>query len=458
MNFDFNPPRTSLLKPSRTTLRIVLPLLLLAGIGGLLWLTPHTLASKPLQASKTMQDVKPVQATNTLQVVNETVAVPMEPEVQREVVQGVVQPGDTITALFKHVFTPQQIHNLSQKCKKVFPLSQLRAGQNYQLTLAGGAFEKLEYDIDQDDQLIVSQGEEGFEVSRTPIPYTVREEVVSGTIETNLFDAVVSSGESETLAINLGDIFAWDIDFIRDIRPGDSFKALVEKRFRKGDAAGYGEILAASFTNQGETVQAYLYKDGDRRAVYYDENGKSLRKAFLRAPLAFRRISSGFSLRRFHPITKTWKAHPAIDYVAPTGTPIMAIGNGTITRIGRNKNNGKFIKLSHNNGMQSLYLHMSRFGKNMKSGKRVSQGQTIGYVGSTGLATGPHLCFRMYKGRRPINPARLKTASAAPVSKANMATFKDSITPLIARLKSESPAAISLTAAGIPTQTETARN
>ncbi len=352
---------------------------------------------------------------------------PEVPEIRREVVQGAVQPGDTITSMLGHLFTPQEIHNLGQECKEVFPLSKLCAGQNYRLSLLEGSFESLEYDIDQEDQLIIRQGEDGLEISRKPIPYTVREEVVSGTIMANLFDAVVSSGESEILAINLADIFAWDIDFIRDIQAGDTFQALVEKRYRDGQPSGYGRILAATFTNRGEKFHAYLHKDGNRRTAYYDQNGKSLRKAFLKAPLSFSRISSGFTLRRFHPISKTWKAHPAIDYAAPTGTPIMATGDGIISKIGYTKYNGNFIKLRHSNGMDSLYLHMSRFAKNMKSGKRVTQGQVIGYVGSTGLATGPHLCFRMTQNGKPINPTKLKTASAEPISKAGMAAFKEAI-------------------------------
>jgi murein DD-endopeptidase MepM/ murein hydrolase activator NlpD len=368
-------------------------------------------------------------------VANQPSTVRTIPEIRREVVRAAVLPGDTITSLLGDHFTPQEIHELARECKSIFPLSKLSAGQGYRLSLLNGAFESLEYDIDRNDQLIIRQGEQGFEVDRKPIPYDVREEVISATIVASLFDAVVSHGESEALAVNLADIFAWDIDFIRDIQSGDSFQVLVEKRFRDGVPAGYGKILAASFTNRGEKFQAFLYKDGDRRAAYFDEEGKSLRKAFLKAPVAFSRISSGFTMRRFHPISKTWKAHPAIDYAAPTGTPIMAIGNGTISKIGRSKYNGNFIKLNHNNGMESLYLHMSRFAKNMRAGKRVSQGETIGYVGSTGLATGPHLCFRMYKGGKPFNPNKLKSVAAAPVSKNNLADYKTSIAPLLARLE-----------------------
>ena len=158
-------------------------------------------------------------------------------------------------------------------------------------------------------------------------------------------------------------------------------------------------------------------------------------KAFLRAPLSFTRISSGYSLHRFHPITKTWKAHPAIDYAAPVGTPIKTVGDGTIYEIGYNRFNGNYIKIRHNNGYVSIYLHMCRFSRGMRRYKRVSQGQVIGYVGATGLATGPHLCFRMRKNGAPINPNKIKSAAAAPISKKHLSEFESSIRPLIADLR-----------------------
>ncbi len=441
MNNDFNPPRTSLVQRTRSNRRFMLPLLLLAVLGGLFLLSNRQPTGQSSHAvAKTVPEIAAI------------------PEVKRELVKGAIQPGETITSLLGHVFTPQQIHNLNKQCKEVFPLSKLCAGQDYRLALIDGAFERFEYDIDNEEQLIILQNEEGFDISRTAIPYTVEQQVISGTITSSLFGAVLATGESETLAINLADIFAWDIDFIRDIQSGDSFQVLVEKRFREGKQAGYGRILAATFANRGETFQAYLFKDGKQHAAYYDEQGKSLRKAFLKAPLAFSRISSGFTLRRFHPITKTWKAHPAIDYAAPTGTPIKAIGDGVIIRIGRTKHNGNFIKLRHSNGMQSLYLHMNGFARKMRQGKRVAQGQVIGYVGMTGLATGPHLCFRMYKNGRPINPARLKSTPTAPVSKANMAEYKTTIAPLVARLNDSPPAATQLATAESQTASETAKN
>jgi murein DD-endopeptidase MepM/ murein hydrolase activator NlpD len=263
----------------------------------------------------------------------------------------------------------------------------------------------------------------------------VETDLIRGTITSSLFEAVAESGETPELTMSLADIFAWDIDFIRDIRVGDSFQALVEKRFRDGSPAGYGRILAAEFTNQGTTYRAFLYQDGNNRPSYYDGEGNSVRKAFLRAPLAFSRISSGFTMRRYHPVTKTWKAHPAIDYAAPKGTPIKTVGDGTIIKKGYTKYNGNYIKIRHNNSYETLYLHMSGFAKGISQGKRVLQGQTIGYVGSTGLATGPHLCFRMYNNGSPVNPNKVRAKAAPPVSKERMAEFKTSIARFLAWLE-----------------------
>jgi murein DD-endopeptidase MepM/ murein hydrolase activator NlpD len=359
---------------------------------------------------------------------------PPVPEIHREMVRGEIAPGDTLTALLGKFFSPQELYTLGQQSKPIFPLTGICAGQDYRLCTADGEFERFEYDIDQDEQLIISRDADEFSIERIPIPYTTEVDRVRGVINSSMFEAVTGIGESDVLAMNLADIFAWDIDFILDIRKGDSFQVLVEKRFREGKPAGYGRILAAEFTNQGHSFQAVLYQDGDKRADYYDADGESLRKAFLKAPLSFSRISSGFTLRRFHPITKTWKAHPAIDYAAPRGTPIKTVGDGVIIKKGYTRGNGNYVKIRHNSSYETLYLHMSKFGRGIKKGGRVSQGQTIGYVGSTGLATGPHLCFRMYKNGSAVNPQRVKAPSAAPVAKANREHFKAEAATILARL------------------------
>ncbi len=351
--------------------------------------------------------------------------------------KGIVKRGHTISHLLDDYLTSRQIYQVSQQSKKIYSLSKLNAGQPYKLVTLDDQFDSFLYDIDENEQLLILLQDDTFEISRIPIPYEINNEVVKGSISSNLFNAVDKIGEKPELAINLAEIFAWDIDFILDIRKGDSFQAIVEKRFREGKPAGYGRILAAEFINQAQKYQAVLYKDGNIKADYYDAEGNNLRKAFLKAPLSFTRISSGFTMKRFHPITRTWKSHPAIDYVAPTGTPIKTVGDGTVTRKGYTKGNGKFAEIRHTNGYSTIYLHMSRFARGLRKGKRVTQGQVIGYVGSTGLATGPHLCFRMRKQGRPVNPNRVRVPSAPAVSNQNMDDFLAIAAPLLAQLENE---------------------
>ena len=358
---------------------------------------------------------------------------PQPVEVNREFITGEIKSGDTLTGLLGAYLTSQNIHNLNKQCKKIFPLSRITTGQPYRITLVDGNIKSFEYDINPEKQLIITSELDGFSVDKKLIEYDIEIELVKGTITTSLFEAITEIGEQPELAMNLAGIFAWDIDFILDIRSGDQFQALVEKRSREGKPAGYGQILAAEFTNQSENYRAFLFSDGDRPESYYDENGDNVRKLFLKAPLSFSHISSGFTRRRLHPVTKTWKSHPAIDYAAPYGTPIKAVGDGTIIKISKDKYNGRHIKIRHNSTYQTLYLHMNKFAKGITKGKKVYQGEVIGYVGSTGLATGPHLCFRMYKNGNTVNPNKVKTRSAEPVSEVNKTAYLSTIEPLFAR-------------------------
>ena len=418
MDYDFHPPKSTMANRRKASPRWRFWLLLL-----LLLVLIIPLSLRPSVTSTEANTAAPAAP-----------APPPLPEIRKEVIEGTIAPGDTATALFSNFLTAADLHSLGLQSKAIYPLSRLTAGQPYRLSLIDDTFERFEYDIDRDEQLIITRADGGYRIKRVPIPYKTTTEVVRGTIDSSLFEAVTGIGESDVLAMNLADIFAWDIDFILDIRKGDSFEALVEKRYRDGQPAGLGRILAAKFNNQGTTFLAVFFQDGDKSPDYYDEKGQSLRKAFLKAPLSFSRISSGFTMRRFHPITKTWKAHPAIDYAAPTGTPIMSVGDGTIIKKGYTRGNGNYVKIRHNNSYETLYLHMKGFAKGIAEGKRVTQGQTIGYVGSTGLATGPHLCFRMYKNGSAVNPNKVKVASADPVSKKNRTEFDALTGELLARL------------------------
>lgn len=357
---------------------------------------------------------------------------------KKEIVEKMIEPGETASHLFSSCLLVPEIYALDDACRKVFPLTRLRAGQPCRIHLTDGAFEKFVYEIDAQDQLEITRGDAGFEVKKIPIAYATEEEVVRAVIRLSLFGAVAEAGEAADLAVALAGIFAWDVDFIRDIREGDSFSVLVEKRLRDGKFATYGRILAAEFRNQGETYRAYLFTDEKGSPAYYNEEGKSLRKAFLKAPLAFSRISSGFTQRRFHPVLKTYRPHPAIDYAAPTGTPIHTVADGVVIQKAFNKYNGNYVRVRHNNSFETLYNHMSRFASGLRVGSRVSQGQTIGHVGATGLATGPHLDFRLYKNGTPINPLTIRAIASAPVSSKRFAEFQALVKSCNPRLEADS--------------------
>ena len=362
---------------------------------------------------------------------------PAEPEIRQRIITGSIAQGETLSLLFGRFVPAQEVHGLVEKVRPYFKPRDLCAGQPFEVCLTEDKFDRFAYDINRDEQLIITRQGDGYEVRRTPIPYEIKVERVRGVINSSLFETINSIGEEDSLALLLADIFAYDVDFILDIRAGDSFQALVEKRYRNGKPAGYGKLLAAEFTNQGETFQAILFRDGSRPEAYYAPDGKSRRQQFLRAPLEFSRISSGFTMRRFHPIAKSWRAHPAIDYAAPTGTPIRSVGDGTVIAKGFSGGNGNYVKIRHSNGYETMYLHMSRHGK-ISQGKRVAQGQVIGYVGSTGLATGPHLCFRMTRNGAPVNPHKVRSIAADPISRGNLAVFMAQAATMLAQMSDRS--------------------
>jgi murein DD-endopeptidase MepM/ murein hydrolase activator NlpD len=354
-----------------------------------------------------------------------------------KIIKGVVQNGDTATSLLKNHLTLKSIYEIDLQSTDIFSLTRIRKGQPYKIILQDGNLIGFEYAINKEDKLVIHCKNETFSINIEPIKYDIKIHIVSSTISYSLCEAVRKSGERNELAFRLSDIFAWDIDFIRDIQSGDEFSVLVEKQYQDGKLAGYGNILAAFFTNKGTFFKAFLHKDTDGISRYYDENGKSLQKAFLKAPPAFSRISSKFTKKRFHPILKENRPHHGIDYAASKGTPIKTVGDGTILRAGYNKGKGNFITIRHNNGYITSYYHMCKFAKGMKKNKRVLQGDLIGYVGMTGYATGPHLCFRMKKDGKPVNPLKYKSPSAKPVKADEMKEFTAKTVQLSARMAQE---------------------
>lgn len=340
-----------------------------------------------------------------------------------QIVKGVVKKGDTASSLLNKYLPLKTIYQISRQSTGVYSLTRIRKGQPYKIILKEDSLVGFEYEINKEDRLVIQKEKGIFSIKRTPIEYDINLEVVSATISYSLFEAVKRSGEQSELAWKLSDIFAWDINFIRDIRPGDRFKVLVEKRYRNGSLSGYGKIQAAFFTNQGTLFKAFLHKDSNGLSGYYDENGRSLEKTFLKAPLTFSHISSKFTQKRLHPILKEYRSHQGVDYAAPKGTPIKAVGDGIIAEIGYNKGMGNFINIRHNNGVITGYNHMFKFAKGMKKNKKLVQGNVIGYVGMTGVATGPHLDFRMKKNGKLVDPLKYKSSPTTPVNPNEMEHF-----------------------------------
>lgn len=248
-----------------------------------------------------------------------------------------------------------------------------------------------------------------------------RTRYVKGVVNSSLYVDLKKADADPLLAIELSEIYAWTIDFYR-IQKGDEFEVLYTENYVDGESIGIDKILSCTFTNYGKPIKAY-YFEGPNDKGYFDADGNNLKKAFLKAPVKFSRISSGYSMRRFHPVQKRFKAHLGTDYAAPKGTPIMAVGDGVITEAQYKANNGNYVKMKHNSVYSTQYLHMSKIASGIKPGVRVSQGDIIGYVGSTGLATGPHVCFRFWKNGKQVDHRREELPASNPISNSSVSEF-----------------------------------
>jgi len=342
-----------------------------------------------------------------------------------------VASGATFASLLRDQgMTPSDVAGVVARAAAVFDLRKVRAAQPYRLERAiGGAMRWLEYEIDGDRFLRVSHDGTGEWLAAVlPIPKTRRVEIVRGTIDRSapsLVAAVDAAGETIDLTLALAGIFGGDIDFNTEVQPGDRFELTVEKQFREaGMFAGYGPILAAEFNNAGRRIRAVRFIGADGASGYFDERGVSMRRFFLASPLKFQPVvTSGFSPRRFHPILREYRAHLGVDYRAPAGAPVVAVSDGIVVSAGASGGSGRMVHLRHANSFESEYLHLSSI--TVHAGSRVRQGDLIGRVGSTGLATGAHLDYRLKRNGAFINPltAHRQMPPADPVPAARMAEF-----------------------------------
>ena len=345
-----------------------------------------------------------------------------------------VQAGDTASSILADYLRTSEILLLSRECRDVFPLHQIKAGQEYRLLFRKSELIGFEYDIDQKNKLHVSLEDGEFRASKEKIDYVTRQKLIQGRIETSLFEAVDTAGGTASLAVALAGIFAWDVDFIRDVRQGDTFRILVTERYRRGEFIGYGKIKAARFVNQGEEFNAFRYQTRKGRSEYFNAKGQALRKTFLKAPLRFTRISSGYSWKRKHPILDKVRPHLGIDYAASRGTPIKSVADGRVIAKDYVGGGGNYLKIRHPNGYVSVYNHMSRYARGIRPGKEVKQGRVIGYVGSTGMSTGPHLDYRVKRHGEYINPRKIESEPVESIPQQEMDAFRGSIRPLRAAL------------------------
>ncbi len=352
-----------------------------------------------------------------------------------------VLKGDNLSLIFQRIgLSPQMVYKVSTLDNNTRKLTKLRPGEiiYYQLDNEK-RLRELKYVMDLQNTLYLhgSLSEQDGKYSYTSDivnkSIELRTAYVSGIITDSLYLSGKRAGLTDTLVVNLANIFDWDIDFILDIRKGDTFSLLYQEKYLEGEKIGDGHIIAAEFINQGDTYRAIRYTDSNNNSSYYAPNGLSMRKAFLRAPIKFNYISSSFKLKRFHPIQKRWKAHQGVDYRAKTGTPIRAAGDGRVTQSSYNRFNGKYVFIQHGQGIVTKYLHMSK--RAISRGKKVKQGQVIGYVGMTGMAEAPHLHYAFMVNGVYRNPRTVKLPKAEPIPKSEKANFLTKSKVLVAQLE-----------------------
>ncbi|MEX0681531.1 MAG: peptidoglycan DD-metalloendopeptidase family protein [Balneolales bacterium] len=312
----------------------------------------------------------------------------------------------------------RQIYELSNASTEIFNVRRMQAGRPlhlYSTVDTTGNPQNITYVVyeeNQTDYVKFSLNDSIF-VTRQSKPVEIKTRLISEEIHGSVYETMSQAGIDHQLTHRLAEVFAWQIDFYR-IRPGDHFKVLFEERYVDGEAAGIGRIKAAVFNHRGRDFYAFHFQQNEMDE-YFDEEGNSLRRQFLAAPLDYSRISSRFTHRRYHPVLKRNMPHHGTDYAAPSGTPIRAVGDGEITLSRYDRNNGNYIRIRHNSVYETGYLHMSRFARGIQTGTKVEQGQIIGYVGASGLATGSHLCFRFWEHDRPVDPRSIDLPPADPI-------------------------------------------
>ena len=350
-----------------------------------------------------------------------------------------VQSGDTIESVARRLaggdwVTWREALVAEIDPKKLFPGTEFHGVRS-----PGGKLEELRVVFDRRTEVHLTVEESGIAVERIERP--IESEVVrlEGTIESSLFGAMQSAGGGPELAVRMAQIYQWDIDFLRDLRKGDSFVVVADRQTIEGEFFGWGTIFVTRFVNGSRTLDAVAYPDDAGQLGYYDLEGRPLRKQFLRSPLKFSRVTSRFSMNRYHPVLQRRMPHYGVDYGAPTGTPVMVTADGTVTLAGRNGGGGNMVTVRHTNGYETNYLHLSKYGRGVRRGARVTQGQIIGYVGSTGLSTGPHLDYRVKLNGRWINPLSISSPPVKPLAEERLQRYLAHALAILSLIEGRTP-------------------
>ena len=341
------------------------------------------------------------------------------------VVEGKVRNGQFFSTLLGSLgMSAQDSYNLTQACDSVFDVKTLRVGQTYRAYYeeSENVPKYLVYERDR-ASCIVFSCRPPYEAWVYEKPVTVESRYADVTIQTSLWNDMIAADVSPLLIVSLSDIYAWTIDFFA-LQKGDRFRVIYDEKMCDGEVLAVDTVRYAVFSHGGQDLPMVMYDQGDGGNIWWNEKGESMRKAFLKAPLNYSRISSGFSYARRHPVTRKVQPHTGVDYAAPKGTPIMSIGDGVVTSMKYEGAGGNTVRIKHNSVYSTAYLHLSKYGPGLKAGQRVRQGQVIGYVGSTGRSTGPHLDFRVWKNGTPINPLKMDSPPAEPIKEESRPAFE----------------------------------
>ncbi|OIQ93022.1 murein DD-endopeptidase MepM [mine drainage metagenome] len=347
-----------------------------------------------------------------------------------------IQRGDTVAELLRRLNVEDQAaSDFLRRSKSAEGLRQLAVGKEVQAeTDANGALLALRYPGNDANQVVIEKDGNSFKTRTLPAQTEKRVQIRTGEIRTNLFAATDESGLPDPAANQLADIFGGDIDFHRDLRKGDKFTVIYEMNYVNGEPVRTGRILSAEFVNHGHAFRAAYFQTSEDSGDYYSPEGKSMHKAFLRSPLEFSRISSGFSLSRFHPILNKWRSHKGVDYAAPMGAKVKVTSDGVVAFVGKQGGYGNVVMVDHQGRFSTVYGHLSRFASGLHKGQRVGQGQIIGYVGMTGLATGPHLHYEFKLNGVQRDPLKVALPDGKPISDAQRTAFADATNQLFAQL------------------------